>query len=180
MFDQEVEWSCAIEDEILELTCHTFLNVYIQRASFGRSFVNGKTLCDGDKGEDSKSVDIGQNCLEQAVISTKARKACRGQSSCSIPVTAKMAVLEYNCKDLKRELRTDYICGMCIIVKVGVYTFFLFSGVLPLGLLRHFRRLSHHCPAAGTARNSTTLTWHSFYRTLWQIWKNLSKCLSRT
>ena len=153
MFDQEVEWSCAIEDEILELTCHTFLTVYIQRASFGRSFANGKTLCDGDKGEDSKSVDVGQKCLEQAVVTAKARKACRGQSSCSIPVTTNMAALEYDCKDLKRELRTDHICGMCATVKVRMYNLFLFSGVLPLGLLRHFRRLPHHCPTSGNTRN---------------------------
>ena len=112
VFDQEVESSCAIEGETLKLQCHSFLNVYTQSASYGRSADNGgRTLCNGTKGEDSKAVAANQNCLDEVGITTEARQACHGQSSCSVSVTDNMSSLGSVCTGLKRELRTNHICG---------------------------------------------------------------------
>ena len=116
MFDQEVESSCAIEGETLKLQCHSFLTLYIQNASYGRSADNGgRTLCNGTKGEDSKAVAANQDCLDEAGITTEAREACHGQSSCSLSVTDNMSLLGSVCIGLKRELRTNYICGKLTI-----------------------------------------------------------------
>ena len=113
--------SCAIKGETLKLQCHSFLTVYIQSASYGRSADHGEmTLCNGTKGEDRKAVPANQDCLDEAGITTEARQACHGQSSCSLSVTDNMTTLESACDGLKRELRTSHICGEMIALNLTV------------------------------------------------------------
>ena len=124
MFDQEVESSCAVEGETLKLQCHSFLTVYIQSASYGRSADNGgRTLCNGTKGEDSKAVGANQDCLDEAAITSEARQACLGQSACSVSVTDNMSSLGSVCIGLKRELRTKHICGELINLNGLIFTY---------------------------------------------------------
>ena len=112
VFDQEVEYSCAIEGETLTLQCHSFLTVYVQKASYGRDADNGgRNLCNGTKGEDSKEVTAAQDCLDEVGITAEVRKACQGRSSCSSSVPEDLASLGAACDGLKRELRTSHICG---------------------------------------------------------------------
>ena len=112
VFDQEVESSCAIEGETLTLQCHSFLTVYVQKASYGRNADNGgRSLCNGTKGEDTEEVTADQDCLDEAGITAEVRTACLGRTSCSSSVTEELASLGATCDGLKRELRTSHICG---------------------------------------------------------------------
>ena len=110
VFELEPVESCALADETVSLTCHSFLTVYLQSASFGRTAKAGKELCDGARDEDRAKPD--EDCLETRAVLQKGRDLCHGRSSCSLPVSADMADFT-GCMaaDLKRELRTRHICG---------------------------------------------------------------------
>ena len=114
MFDQEMVKSCAIENKILDLKCHSFLNIYIPSTTFGRSYNEsssvGKMLCDGAEQADSQAAQ-GTDCIEDNSVLGQARHLCHGRSSCSVSVTSDMASLGPTCSFLKKELRTEHICG---------------------------------------------------------------------
>ena len=114
MFDQEMVKSCAIENKILDLKCHSFLNIYIPSTTFGRSYNEsssvGKMLCDGAEQADSQAAQ-GTDCIEDNSVLEQARHLCHGRSSCSVSVTSDMASLGSTCSFLKKELRTEHICG---------------------------------------------------------------------
>lgn len=126
IFPQEVESSCGIGGEFLHVTCHSFLNVYIKDASFGRNFSNAKLLCDGDKPDDRKGVGSDTDfCIRK--VGGQVKDACHGESSCTIPVAPDMDAgtskqLDNACKALAKELRVAYVCGKL----QGVYVFDIF------------------------------------------------------
>ena len=110
VFELEPVESCALVDETVALTCHSFLTVYLQSASFGRTAKAGKELCDGERDEDRAKPD--EDCLETRAVLQNGRELCHGRSSCSLPVSPDLADFT-GCMatDLKRELRTGHICG---------------------------------------------------------------------
>ena len=114
MFEQETVKSCAIENKILDLKCNSFLNIYIPSTTFGRSYNEsssvGKMLCDGAEQADGLAAQ-GTDCIDDTSVVGLARLLCHGRSSCSIPVTSDMASLGPTCSLLKKELRTEHICG---------------------------------------------------------------------
>lgn len=114
VFDQQTVKSCAIENKILDLKCNSFLNIYIPSTSFGRSYNEsssvGKMLCDGAEQADSLAAQ-GADCLEERSVVGEVRRFCHGRNSCSVPVTSDMASLGPTCTLLKKELRTEHICG---------------------------------------------------------------------
>ena len=114
VFDQETVKSCAIEDKILDLKCHSFLKIYIPSSTFGRNYNEsssvGKMLCDGAEQADGLAAQ-GPECIETSSVLEEARRLCHGRSSCSLPVTPDMASLGPTCSLLKKELRTEHICG---------------------------------------------------------------------
>ena len=102
--------SCALTEETISLTCHSFLSVYLQSASFGRTEAAEEELCDGEKEDDRASPD--KDCLDTRAVLQQGRDLCHGRSSCSLAVSQDMADFT-GCmsEDLKRELRTSHICG---------------------------------------------------------------------
>ena len=116
VFDQETVKSCAVENKILDLKCHSFLKIYIPATTFGRKYNEsssvGKMLCDGAEQADGLAAQ-GTGCIEDVSVLEEARRLCHDQSSCSIPVTSDMASLGPMCSLLKKELRTEHICGEC-------------------------------------------------------------------
>ena len=114
VFDQETVKSCAIENKILNLKCNSFLKIYIPSTTFGRSYNEsssvGKMLCDGAEQADGLAAQ-GTDCIEDVSVVGQARLLCHGRSSCSVPVTSDMASLGPTCSLLKKELRTEHICG---------------------------------------------------------------------
>ena len=114
VFDQETVKSCAVENKILDLKCHSFLKIYIPATTFGRNYNEsssvGKMLCDGAEQADGLAAQ-GPECLEDNLVLHEARRLCHGRSSCSVPVAPDMASLGQTCSLLKKELRTEHICG---------------------------------------------------------------------
>ena len=96
--------------ESLDLKCHSFLSVYIQSSSYGRTLANGQALCDGARPADRTSP--GADCLESQQMLQHTRSLCHGQASCEVPVAGDMADFT-GCMlpELQRELRTNHICG---------------------------------------------------------------------
>lgn len=114
VFDQPTEKTCAIQEENLELKCPSFLQIYIPHATFGRGYNEsssvGKMMCDGDKPDDNQAAPSA-NCQETDSVLLEAQTLCHGKPSCSIPISTSMATLDVACKFLKKELRTEHICG---------------------------------------------------------------------
>lgn len=110
IFEMEPESSCALVGETVTLKCHSFLSVYVQSTSFGRTGSNARELCDG--GKDPDRVEPGKDCLEKEDVLQQVRTLCHGKPGCSVPVEHTMADFT-GCMaaDLKRELRTSHICG---------------------------------------------------------------------
>lgn len=108
--DMEAVKTCSLDGDTSNLECHTFQSVYVQTASFGREVVHEKELCDGDKEKDRGSP--GGDCLEAMEMLDLAQTLCHGRSSCNI--YAEHSMVNFTgcmANDLKRELRTNHICG---------------------------------------------------------------------
>ena len=93
----------------MKYKCHSFMSVYIQSASFGRSATNMRKMCDGAKKDDSNSPP--QDCIDTSSLLRTARDSCHGSDSCQIFISPTSAVLDSACDNLRREARIDYICG---------------------------------------------------------------------
>lgn len=109
VFELEPIESCAIDGETIDYKCHSFMNVYIPAASFGRNASNLKKLCDGEKPDDRS--EATQNCLDTVEVLQFARGSCHGQDSCSLAVSPTLASLDASCDGLRREARVGHICG---------------------------------------------------------------------
>ena len=114
VFQQPTVSTCAIDGKTVDLKCHSFLSVYIPSATFGRDFNEtskfGKVLCDGAEPADSEGAQ-GAECRESSVGLLAAQVACHGRPSCSVAVTPSLATLPATCSTLRKELRTEHICG---------------------------------------------------------------------
>jgi hypothetical protein len=114
VYEQETVETCAITNDKLDLKCPSFLQVYIPSATFGRAYNEsssiGKQLCDGKKPADSMAPQ-GSDCIEDSASLLATQTLCHGRGSCSVPVEPDMAVLGASCALLKKELRTEHICG---------------------------------------------------------------------
>jgi hypothetical protein len=115
VFPQEETLGCSVDGDILELKCHSFLQIYVRDAIFGRNYSNGKKMCDGDKPADSKEMrSKDDTCWMQ--IRGEAKTICHGVASCRIPVAQDLdrslnRPLQSVCNGLKKEMRVSYICG---------------------------------------------------------------------
>ena len=109
VFELEPTPTCAADGEIVAYKCHSFLRIYIQTASFGRTVANLDKMCDGDKKADSKAPS--QDCLDTSLYLQYARTTCHGEYSCSFAVSPTFTSLDSSCDGLQREGRTSHICG---------------------------------------------------------------------
>ena len=133
IFPQEIENSCGIEGENIEIKCHSFLSVYLKTITYGRNYTNEKKLCDGEKPDDSKAVDSETDyCLRSRKNWKKWKSLCHEESSCLIPVTADMDSdwqsqfhFDAACNGLKRELRVEHICGKQHPRYISTFEFFI-------------------------------------------------------
>ena len=94
----------------IALSCHTFLNVYPTRLTYGRNATLKKDLCDGLHAKDDKAPF--RNCFDENISRQRLsslRSDCTGLSSCSQEVPT--IVLDPVCDGLRREQRVEYICG---------------------------------------------------------------------
>ena len=109
VFELEPNRTCGVDEEIMKYKCHSFMSVYIQSASFGRSAANMRKMCDGSKKDDSNSPP--QDCLDTSSLLRTARDSCHGSDSCQLFISPTTATLDAACDNLRREARIDYICG---------------------------------------------------------------------
>jgi hypothetical protein len=109
VFELEPTRTCAVDGDVMKFRCHSFLRIYVQAASFGRSALNFKKMCDGNKKADSN--EPSQDCLSQSRALEKMRDQCHGRSSCQQAITPDFTTLDSSCDGLKREARVDHICG---------------------------------------------------------------------
>ena len=101
---------CAVNADLLSLSCPSFLSVFPLSLSYGRNASLGKSLCDGEHAEDDKAPFT--SCYEEAVNSevlASLREVCAGQSSCSQQVPT--VLLQSGCDGMRRELRLEFTCG---------------------------------------------------------------------
>ena len=101
---------CLVNEEQLEIKCSSFLDIYVSKVSYGRTFAAAKQLCDGDKPDDTTAPD--KDCLDEAVqtnVMTHAKSVCHGKATCEMKVPS--LPLDPVCDGLKRELRIEHICG---------------------------------------------------------------------
>ena len=69
---------------LFDLDCHSFLNVHVKETSYGRSTINGKKLCNGQKPDDSFAPS--EDCFDAIVeknITKELRDECAGQYECT-------------------------------------------------------------------------------------------------
>ena len=103
---------CSVDAEIITLSCHSFLKVYVISVTYGRNSSSGKELCDGEK-KDEKSLGSG-TCYSDEYNQQLRREIsleCHGKFNCSFNVPT--LPLTEDCDTLKREIRVEYICGKC-------------------------------------------------------------------
>ena len=101
---------CAVNADLLTVSCPTFLSVYPLSLSYGRNASLAKTLCDGEHADDDKAPF--KSCYDEEVnreMLASLRSACTGQSHCSQEVPT--VVLHPTCDGLRREMRLEIICG---------------------------------------------------------------------
>ena len=101
---------CAVNGDLTTLSCHSFLNVYPTRLTYGRNATLKKDLCDGLHAKDDKAPF--RNCFDENISRQRLsslRSDCTGLSSCSQEVPT--IVLDPVCDGLRREQRVEYICG---------------------------------------------------------------------
>ena len=101
---------CAVNADLLSLSCPTFLSVFPLSLSYGRNASLKKTLCDGAHGDDDKAPL--ESCYDETVnreMLASVRSVCAGQSVCSHQVQTE--VLQPACDGLRRELRLEFTCG---------------------------------------------------------------------
>ena len=109
VFELEPTPTCAVDGEIVEFKCHSFLRIYIQTATFGRIAANLEKMCDEEKKADSNAPS--QDCLDTSLFLQHTRSSCHGEYSCSISVSPTFTSLDSSCDGLQREARTNHICG---------------------------------------------------------------------
>ena len=101
---------CAVNADLLTLSCPSFLSVYPLSLTYGRNASLKKTLCDGEHANDDKAPF--QSCYDETVNRARLaslRSECSGLSSCSQEVPT--VVLDPTCDGLRREMRVEHICG---------------------------------------------------------------------
>ena len=98
--------TCQVDGEDLEIACPSFLNIFIQSATYGR-VAGGKTVCTGEKDRGPSS-----DCLDTGVLD-KVRGFCHGSYNCSIGVSHNIAVADLSgtCNTNKKELNITHTCG---------------------------------------------------------------------
>ena len=102
---------CAVNSEDVEIKCHSFLSIFIQRFSYGRNSTKGKELCDGEKTRDSKAPVM--NCYNETFetgVVAELKSLCHGDFTCSYNIPT--VPLDPICDGLKREARIEFSCGM--------------------------------------------------------------------
>ena len=109
-FPVEKEEQCALNGDSAELSCHSFLNIYPTKVTYGREAAAKKNLCGGESPPDSKAapLDCYEETVNQELLST-ARDQCRGQFNCSQEVPT--IILSPACDGLKRAYKIEYVCG---------------------------------------------------------------------
>ena len=104
---------CSLDSEDVMLTCPSFLSIYVTAVTYGRDSATGKELCDGEK-PNGKSLGSG-NCYNDThneKLENDFAFECHGTYNCTFYVPT--VPLSPDCDGLRREVRTEYICGTVI------------------------------------------------------------------
>ena len=101
---------CTLDSEDVMLTCHSFLRIYITGVTYGRDSATGKELCDGEK-PNGKSLGSGTcyNETHNEKLKNDFAFECHNSYNCTFYVGT--VPLTPDCDGLRREVRTEYICG---------------------------------------------------------------------
>ena len=113
----EPEKLCALNDEVVNLVCPTFLNVLIHKVVYGRN--EGKELCDGEKPKDNFQPAGGASCFDDSKseeVAIEFMNACHGSYNCSHTVPT--LVLATACDGMRREVKIEHLCSKFKIQKV--------------------------------------------------------------
>ena len=104
---------CTLDSEDVMLTCHSFLRIYVTAVTYGRDSATGRELCDGEK-PNGKSLGSGTcyNETHNAKLENDFAFECHGTYNCTFYVPT--VPLSPDCDGLRREVRTEYICGTFI------------------------------------------------------------------
>ena len=104
---------CAVDGEPIDIKCHSFLNIFIVSAIYGRKKANGKMLCNGK--EDSIKLQ-SQDCLDVDSELKNLHFNCLDKSECkSYWVKPIGTTWTGECNETltrKNELTVQYRCGM--------------------------------------------------------------------
>ena len=110
--ERPVSEGCGVDGEEINIVCHSFLNVYIRTAYFGRYRANVRNLCNGEKGQDSGTAPL-TDCIEHGVNQTL-RDNCHGQYNCTTVIPYDAFDLGQDCEGKRREVNYTYFCVACI------------------------------------------------------------------
>ena len=109
-FPVENNEGCFLNGDLAQLSCHSFLNIYPTKLTYGRAAAAKKELCGGASPPDSKAAPL--DCYEETInqeMLTTASDLCRGHFNCSLEVPT--IILSPACDGLKREYKIEYLCG---------------------------------------------------------------------
>ena len=117
---------CYLDSEVATLTCHSFLNVYVTKVSYGRNSETGAVLCDGDKPNDFSSLGQGTcyNDTYNTYLKDQMGFNCHGTFNCTYQIPT--VPLTTDCDGLRRETKIEYICGEYIFKTFTGDLFFSF------------------------------------------------------
>ena len=101
---------CTLDSEDVMLTCNSFLRIYVTGVTYGRDSATGKELCDGEKPNGNS---LGSGTCYNETHNEKLRgdlgAECHGTYNCTYYIPT--VPLTPDCDGLRREVRTEFICG---------------------------------------------------------------------
>ena len=117
---------CTLDSEDVTLTCNSFLRIYITGVTYGRDSATGIELCDGEK-PNGKSLGSGTcyNATHNEKLENDFALECHGTYNCTVYVPT--VPLNPDCDGLRREVRTQYICGKYLNPIIKFNFLYLFS-----------------------------------------------------
>ena len=101
---------CAVNEDEINLKCHSFLSIYLTKVWYGRNQSSGRVICDGDKPDDNQSPNV--DCFLETYnneLKEDISAACNTEFDCNFTIPTVPIISA--CDGMKREARVEYICG---------------------------------------------------------------------
>ena len=101
---------CAVNEDEINLKCHSFLSIYLTKVWYGRNQSSGRVICDGDKPDDNQSPNV--DCFLETYnneLKEDISAACNTEFYCNFTIPTVPIISA--CDGMIREARVEYICG---------------------------------------------------------------------